>query len=50
MYQDMSPERKVEKMRYLPDGVQMKAADTYTIKELGVPSLVLMERAALKVV
>ena len=37
-------------MRYLPDGVQMKAADTYTIKELGVPSLVLMERAALKVV
>ena len=37
-------------MRYLPDGVQMKAADTYTIEELGVPSLVLMERAALKVV
>lgn len=36
-------------MRYLPDGAQMKAADTYTIEELGVPSLVLMERAALKV-
>lgn len=37
-------------MRYLPNGAQMKAADTYTIRELGVPSLVLMERAALKVV
>lgn len=36
-------------MRYLPDGAQMKAADTYTIEQLGVPSLVLMERAALKV-
>lgn len=28
----------------------MKAADSYTIEELGIPSLVLMERAALKVV
>ena len=28
----------------------MKAADAYTIEELGIPSLVLMERAALKVV
>lgn len=37
-------------MRYLPDGAQMQAADAYTIEELGVPSLVLMERAALKVV
>ena len=37
-------------MRYLPDGVQMRSADTYTIEELGVPSIVLMERAALKVV
>ena len=37
-------------MRYLPDGVQMRSADTYTIEELGVPSFVLMERAALKVV
>lgn len=37
-------------MRYLPDGEQMKAADAYTIEELGIPSLVLMERAALKVV
>ena len=34
-------------MRYLPDGTQMKAADAYTIQELGIPSLVLMERAAL---
>ena len=37
-------------MRYLPDGEQMKAADAYTIGQLGIPSLVLMERAALKVV
>ena len=37
-------------MRYLPDGGQMKAADTYTIRTLGVPSMVLMERAALKTV
>ena len=37
-------------MRYLPDGAQMQAADKYTIEQLGVPSLVLMERAALKVV
>ncbi len=33
-------------MRYLPDGEQMKAADSYTIHTVGVPSLVLMERAA----
>lgn len=33
-------------MRYLPDGEQMKAADAHTIEKLGVPSLVLMERAA----
>jgi len=37
---------EVEKMKYLPDGGQMKAADKYTIDELGVPSLSLMERAA----
>ena len=37
-------------MRYLPDGNQMKEADRYTIEELGVPSLVLMERAALQTV
>ncbi len=37
-------------MRYLPDGTQMKAADRHTIEETGIPSLVLMERAALKTV
>ena len=29
-------------MRYLPDGVQMKRADEYTIRNIGVPSVVLM--------
>lgn len=33
-------------MRYLPTGQQMKNADRYTIEELGIPSLTLMERAA----
>lgn len=33
-------------MEYLLDSAQMKAADAYTITELGVPSLALMERAA----
>lgn len=33
-------------MRYLPDSDQMKAADKFTIQELHVPSLELMERAA----
>ncbi|MCI9168347.1 MAG: NAD(P)H-hydrate dehydratase [Dorea sp.] len=33
-------------MRYLPGARQMKKADQYTIKTLGVPSLELMERAA----
>ena len=37
-------------MRYLPDGEQMKKADQYTIQQIGVPSVVLMERAALKIV
>ncbi len=37
-------------MRYLPTGEQMKCADTRTIEEVGIPSLVLMERAALCVV
>ena len=37
-------------MRYLLTGQQMKNADHYTIHTMGVPSLVLMERAALKVV
>lgn len=33
-------------MRYLPNGKQMKEADRYTIEQLHVPSLKLMERAA----
>lgn len=37
-------------MRYILTGQQMKEADSYTINTIGVPSLVLMERAALKVV
>lgn len=37
-------------MRYLPDGSSMQKADNYTIQELGVPSMVLMERAALAAV
>lgn len=37
-------------MRFLPDGIQMKKADEYTICNVGIPSLVLMERAALQTV
>lgn len=33
-------------MKYLPDGSQMKEADSHTIHGIGIPSLVLMERAA----
>lgn len=33
-------------MRYLVTGGQMKAVDRYTIETIGIPSLVLMERAA----
>lgn len=36
-------------MRYLPNGGQMKLGDRCTIEEMGVPSMVLMERAALGV-
>ena len=36
-------------MIYLPTGEQMRRADLYTIEEIGVPSMVLMERAALEV-
>lgn len=36
-------------MEYYVNHVQMKAADTYSIRETGIPSLVLMERAALSV-
>lgn len=37
-------------MRYLPDGAQMKSGDRNTIEVKKVPSMVLMERAALKTV
>lgn len=37
-------------MRYLLTGKQMQSADRYTIEEIGIPSMVLMERAALKTV
>lgn len=37
-------------MRYLPDGKWMQKADTHTIQEIGIPSMVLMERAALQIV
>lgn len=33
-------------MKFLPGAGQMKAADQYTIRELGIPSMELMERAA----
>lgn len=36
-------------MRYLLNSQQMKEADSYTINKLGIPSIVLMERAALSV-
>lgn len=37
-------------MRYLPTGKWMQMADQHTIQEIGIPSMVLMERAALQVV
>lgn len=37
-------------MRYLPTGNWMQKADAHTIHEIGIPSLVLMERAALGIV
>ncbi len=36
-------------MEYLLNAAQMKAADTHTIDEIGIPSMVLMERAAMAV-
>ena len=33
-------------MRYLPDGTWMQKADAHTIREIGIPSVVLMEHAA----
>lgn len=37
-------------MKTVVTGREMKAIDTYTIQTLGIPSLVLMERAALSMV
>ena len=37
-------------MKYIPTGNQMREADQFTINQIGLPSMVLMERAALKVV
>lgn len=37
-------------MRFLPTGEQMKIADKFTIEDVGMPSMVLMERAALQTV
>ncbi len=33
-------------MKYLLDAMQMKAIDTHSIQDIGIPSMVLMERAA----
>ena len=37
-------------MKYIVSGAQAKEIDRYTIEEMGIPSMVLMERAALAVV
>lgn len=42
--------RKVGRMKYLLNHKEMKAVDMYSIHTVGIPSLVLMERAALSVV
>ena len=36
-------------MKQIVTGGQMKLLDSYTIEKMGIPSLVLMERAALSV-
>lgn len=36
-------------MRYLVTGGQMKEVDRYTVEDMGIPSMVLMERAAMAV-
>lgn len=36
-------------MKYIVTGKQMRAADAHTIEQIGIPSMVLMERAALSV-
>lgn len=40
----------MEEKKYLVTGTQMQAYDTYTIEHIGIPAMVLMERAALKTV
>ena len=35
-------------MEYLVTGKEMQAYDNYTIEHIGIPALVLMERAALE--
>jgi hydroxyethylthiazole kinase-like uncharacterized protein yjeF len=37
-------------MKYIVDSTEMKNIDNFTIDEIGIPSMVLMERAALQVV
>ena len=37
-------------MRTLVTGIQMKEIDAHAIMEVGIPSMVLMERAALSVI
>ena len=37
-------------MKYILTGKQMQKADRYTIEQIGIPSMVLMERAALRTV
>lgn len=36
-------------MKYILDAIKMKAVDDFTINQIGIPSMVLMERAALSV-
>ena len=40
---------KGDRMEFLVTGAQMKQCDEYTMHEIGIPSMVLMERAALAV-
>lgn len=47
---DNNSRKQVCDLKLLPTGSQMRDADIYTIQQVGMPSLVLMERAALKVV
>ena len=46
---DIEKSKRGDDMELLVTGEQMKALDHFTIQEMGVPSLVLMERAGLAV-